>query len=300
MNPLDWSHPESLYTVVCRPALPKDTPDVMELTSTIWGGEDYVPQVWEDWLEDPHGLLAVAEYGGRVVGLSKLTRLAEGQWWLEGLRVHPQYEGRGIASRLHNYLVDHWLTNFSGALRLATASFRKPVQHLSERSGFKRVADLSSYRAAALAETTIAFTPVRESELEQATLLAQGSPLAALTASLMNADFHWSELSAGSFIAFIIKQRALWWRGQGGLLLLSEEEDDGVLWLMVGAAACELESLPEMLMDYRRLAGSLGHPYAAWMIPPEPALRQPLEAAGFTPNWDFSIYIYEKRHPGKI
>jgi hypothetical protein len=58
--PLDWQRPETLRTLVCRPALPKDTPDVIELTRTIWGGEDYVPVVWAEWLEDYEGTLAVA------------------------------------------------------------------------------------------------------------------------------------------------------------------------------------------------------------------------------------------------
>ena len=73
--------------MVCRPVLPKDTPDVLELTRWIWGGHDYIHLVWADWLKDTEGLLTVAEYGGHVVGLYKLTRLSPSEWWLEGLRV---------------------------------------------------------------------------------------------------------------------------------------------------------------------------------------------------------------------
>jgi hypothetical protein len=36
---------KQLYRPVCRLALPKDTQDVMELTSKIWEGDDYVPYV---------------------------------------------------------------------------------------------------------------------------------------------------------------------------------------------------------------------------------------------------------------
>ena len=45
--------------VACRPARQSDTVDVMELTRTIWEGEDYVPQVWASWLADRRGRLAV-------------------------------------------------------------------------------------------------------------------------------------------------------------------------------------------------------------------------------------------------
>jgi ribosomal protein S18 acetylase RimI-like enzyme len=88
-----------------------DTPEVMELTRTIWDGEDYVPHVWWEWFLDPRGLLAVAEYGGMVVGLGKLTQLSERDWWMEGLRVHPDFERRGIASHLNDsigLLAEKW------------------------------------------------------------------------------------------------------------------------------------------------------------------------------------------------
>ena len=52
---------DDLDTVVCRPALAKDTEEVMELCSHIWDGGDYIPQVWDEWLADPDGLLGVAE-----------------------------------------------------------------------------------------------------------------------------------------------------------------------------------------------------------------------------------------------
>ena len=94
---------------VCRPALPKDTPQVLELSGHIWEGHHYIPSVWEDWLGDAHGLLCVVEYGKRMAGFGKLTRLSASQWWLEGLRVHPDFEGRGIASHIHDYLLQYWL-----------------------------------------------------------------------------------------------------------------------------------------------------------------------------------------------
>ena len=96
------------HQVVCRPGLPLDTPGMLKLTSQIWEGEDYVPKVWHEWLFDPDGLLCVAELQGKVVGIGKLTRLSERDWWLEGLRVHPQYEGQRIASRIHSYLLEIW------------------------------------------------------------------------------------------------------------------------------------------------------------------------------------------------
>jgi GNAT superfamily N-acetyltransferase len=146
LNSTRWSRGDELYTVVCRPALPKDTQQVLDLTRQIWEGEDYVPYVWEEWLSDYEGMLSVVEYGGRVIGLGKLSLLAPGQWWLEGLRIHPEFQGRGIGSHLHNYLIERWLKIGDGVIRLVTGSSRLAVHHMSERTGFKKIGELTPIR----------------------------------------------------------------------------------------------------------------------------------------------------------
>ncbi len=82
------SEPQRI-NVLCRPARPSDTDDVMALTKTIWDGGDYIPIVWQDWLADRLGLLAVAEWEGRAVGVGKLTCITPESWWMEGLRTDP-------------------------------------------------------------------------------------------------------------------------------------------------------------------------------------------------------------------
>ena len=80
-----------------------DTSAVLAMSSLIWEGEDYLHYVWQDWLNDREGLLLVAEYAGKIVGTAKLTRLAEHSWWLEGMRVHPEYEGHGFATHIFEF-----------------------------------------------------------------------------------------------------------------------------------------------------------------------------------------------------
>ena len=53
--PSTCSHDPILFfpVVVCRPALPRDTADVLEFSKFIWNGHDYVKYVWDEWLNDP-------------------------------------------------------------------------------------------------------------------------------------------------------------------------------------------------------------------------------------------------------
>ena len=294
-------HQGSKPTVVCRTALPKDTPDVMELTKTIWDGEDYVPYVWSEWLGDPEGLLAVAEFGARVVGLSKLTRLGPAEWWLEGLRVHPDFEGRGFASHLHDYLLDYWQRIGSGVIRLGTASFRKPVQHLCERTGFSKVAEYSIFSAPTLPEidpnsTGSKFTPLVIDEVNSAVDLARQSPSMDLVYGLMDTGWKWATPDKQHIQAAIQTSQAWWWHKPRGLLILRSEEEKGIKSAVIQLIACPVSEMVQCLGDFRQLAGINGYDRTGWLAGLHPDLSPILQEAGLHRDWDDSIYIYEKKH----
>ena len=294
---IDWLIPETYRTVVCRPALPKDTDDVLELTRTIWSGEDYVPQVWQSWLEDTEGLLAVAEYGPRVVGLGKLTYMGQDEWWLEGLRTHPELEGKGIASRLHKYLLDHWIRNGNGVLRLATGSFREPVHHLCRKTGFEKIGEFTPFAAGSLMDEADQFSLVDVETIEEVEKWIQDGEWSDYTRGLMDLGWQWAEIS-GQRLAETARKAELWWWGsvlqQGVLAARVDEEEEA---LVVQLIACLERDLVACLLDFRRLAAEKGVRRAAWLAPLEQGLESKLEAAGYKRDWDASVYIYEKHHP---
>lgn len=290
--------PSDLYTVVCRPALPKDTADMKAFTRWIWDGHDYVPHYWHAWLEDPHGLLAVAEYAGHVVGISKLSWIGGDEWWLHGLRVDPDHQGKGIASRMHSYILDYWERNCRGVLRLATSSVRLPVHHLCERTGFHKVGEYLSYAAPALDSPAGSFTPVLIEDVERALGFVRQSELFRLAFGFIVLDWQWSEPSVDHLSAAVTGDHAQWWVAGGvdrGLLVTGiEEEEDGSS-LYIQLAGSDLDALPEMLVDYRRLAGSKRCNRAAWMAPNREEIKDALTQAGFTMDWEHALYLYEKR-----
>jgi GNAT superfamily N-acetyltransferase len=294
--------PESLYRSVCRPALPKDTPEVMQLTRTIWEGEDYVPYVWEDWLADPKGLLVIIEFGGRVVGLGKLTQFSDIDWWMEGLRVHPDYERRGIATHLHHFVLDYWYRNGSGIIRLVTASYNKPVHHICEHTGFQKLVEFTPYLAptiesGAREQNEIDFVPLDESQVEKVIDIALSSPTLALSAGLIDLGWQWTTPSIDNIRQAIMRRHAFGWKKQKGVLLISEDIERTPRTSTIALIACPKEDLPEILLDYRKLAGQLEFKQAGWVAPLDPGILPVLKQAGFHRDWDGSLYIFEKRHP---
>lgn len=296
-----------LPRLVCRPALPKDTADILELTSKIWNGHDYVPLVWQDWLADPQGLLVVAEFGTHLVGMGKLTRLNQENWWLEGLRVHPEFEGRGIATHLQEYLVATWERIGSGAVRLATSSQRIPVHRICRRTGFEQVAEITAFEAPATTENRVAppeskeksldesFTPLRETDFEPAWKSATSNPLYDYWAGFIDLGWQWMPLERDILAQKIQAGQAYCWRGLKGLIVLGEDDDDsGQKFAVLQYVSCPVELLKELLHDFRSLAGRLGYEKASWIAPVQPVIETSLAQAGFERAWEISLYLFEK------
>lgn len=79
----------------------EDYDDIVDLCKDIWDGTDYLPEYFHRWVDDSGLFLgAVDADTGKVIGVDKYSVLHDGTGWLEGLRVHKDYRGRGIAKEL--------------------------------------------------------------------------------------------------------------------------------------------------------------------------------------------------------
>lgn len=283
--------------VVCRKASPQDTLAVMELTRQIWDGDDYVPEVWQDWLADPQGQLAVAEYQGQVVGLAKLTLLVSGRWWLEGLRVDPAYEGRGVATQIQEYLMGDWLAHGDGIVRLGTASTRTAVHRLCAHYGFEKMGEFSFFSGDSL-EGAPSFQPLTAADVSLAVEFAQAAGSLQFSWGLMDLGWQWTEPAAPHFLDAVQRQQAWWWGEKRGVLCLMRDVEDKVEQRpVIQLAACREEDIGEMLVDVRRLTGRLGSKTVAWLAPLHADLLSHLDGAGFAPDSDLSIWIFFREHP---
>jgi GNAT superfamily N-acetyltransferase len=286
-------------TATIRPARQEDTPAMLELTSHIWDGHDYVPEAWSEWLQDPHGCLLAAEYDGRLVGLARLAETTPVDWWMQGLRVHPDFEGHGIASQLNDAILAYWQEHGRGAVRLSTHFERYQVHHMCERNGFTRLGQYTYYQATTLTDPPGApdFQPVAIEHVDQALAFAQNSPIRSLTLECMDLGWEWLPPRFEKLTEIAQRGQALWWRGREGLLLMdveTEVDERGPI-PYIEYIVCAVDRLEEMLIDYRRFAGQHGYANAGWSPPMETGLSPYLASAGFERKWDGSVYLFEKR-----
>lgn len=284
--------------IVCRPALPLDTPGMSELTSKIWDGEDYIPGVWEEWLFDPHGLLAVAMFSGRIVGIGKLTKLSTDDWWLEGLRVHPQYENQGIASHIHDYLLRIWEEIGSGKIRFATMSTRKPVTYLAQSRHFKIVGEYTTFKAPNATSQNSnwknPFTFVNLYELDK--LVAWLSQMSGqqLAFGLFNLGWQFAPPREEYLRKILLEQQAYWWNLGRGLLIMVEKQDGVTSWARARQILCNPEDLVKILLDLRLIGKIMGHAGITWLAPLLPNVEKSLRDAGYERDWNYSLLVFEK------
>lgn len=76
-----------------RPAEERDLADLVEISRKTWDGFDYLENTAPGWLSDK-GFM-VGELDGKVIACGKITSMPGRTAWLEGLRVHQDYRGKG-------------------------------------------------------------------------------------------------------------------------------------------------------------------------------------------------------------
>ena len=119
-----------------------------EICRHIWGGNDYLPDVFEEWVRDRRGGLWLACLGDRPIGVGKLTLRGDREAWLHALRVHPRFRKRGVAAALIAHRLARAKTLGARIARLDTSDDNRAIQRLMARFGFRRVGRYSFWSVA--------------------------------------------------------------------------------------------------------------------------------------------------------
>ncbi len=152
--------------VEIRAARPEDKEDVLAFCVNTWDWGDYIEYVWDEWLQDEHGMLVVATVDGKPVGMARFQMLTLQEAWFEGMRVNAEYRNHGIAKEIDDYMLVEAKKRGATVVRLITESLNAPAIHLLEHgSHMHRVAAYAPYKAGPLTEQ-----PKRAYSLETPTL----------------------------------------------------------------------------------------------------------------------------------
>lgn len=263
-----------------RPARAGDKPGVMEIIAHT--PDDYIPDVWDDWLDDAHGELTVAVDDGAVVALSKLSRMADDEWWIEGLRVAPARRLRGIGQAITAHQIAEARRLGGRVLRLATGITNDGSHRIAGRAGFHVLARLVE-RVAEKLDAPLQASVLTTGDLDAAWHLAHGSDLFKAANGVY--VFRWKaspltreRLSEHLDQGIVVGRRD----GRGGLAAWCIVDSDPT-WKVVKISALfgTTEGMGSLARTVRAEAGTRGKAMVEVMTPPHPSALEALSIAGY-------------------
>jgi GNAT superfamily N-acetyltransferase len=273
-----------------RLARPVDRDAVLEMVRTVWGGNDYVPEVWDAWLADPSGPLLIGTLDDRPVALTKLSALGPGEDWFHGTRVDPAYRGRGYARALLLHCAELSRERGARTLRYLTDEDNPAMHHIAEDAGF-RLAYAPAWFSAPLRAEAIQAIPLALNRLPALLADLPRSPLLARTGGMYSYEWRNLDLTATRLQEHLRRGEIVGLPGSAAWAIVVPRDDTGVWLAHVEGAHDELTRLVAALLA---VPGAASGGFARALLPPNAPCVAALQAAGFGEPED-QMRVYELR-----
>ena len=269
--------------LVIRRARRSDKRDVLAAVRTIWGGQDRIPEVFDRWVTHRTGPFFVAESGGRVVGMGKLTVVSPTEAWLEGGRVAPRWRRKGIATALIAHRIGYARERGFRVLRFSTASDNTPIHRAARHFGFRRAATLARHEAPA----TVGSPPARATRADARAIRRRVGPLVQL-----GHGWEWRDVTGRDVRSAIARGRVfVSGEGVGAAAVLGDRYEGS---LMVAAVGGRARALTDLLVGLRTEAKRRGLDDVSLYVS-SATDRRAARSAGYRKPWSGETYLFEKR-----
>jgi hypothetical protein len=263
------------------------------MSEKIWGGVDYLPLIWDRWLADPDGALLTATLDGRPVGMSKITLLAPGEVWLEGLRLHPELQGRGLSSNINRATLREAMKLNPKTVRFSTAVINTASRHLAERTGFWQIARTRWMWGRARTRGVLGGRVATPDDLANVWGFAKGSECYERTGGLLCVGWKFPALTRHRLKDLIERGSLLLYPARGKLRTVAMYDVSSIdRDVCLAFADGRDEEIGILARDILRIAGRLGKKDASAMIPAG-RLAEAVYEGGFDSMHPFTAVVYE-------
>ncbi len=120
-----------------------DRPRVLEISSQIWDGHDWVPSRFDEWIGSENGEAVAAVLDGTLIGFARRTWILPGHAWFEGIRSDPAHRGTGAGRAITEHLIEGARRDGAEKVHLSTHIGNQASIHIIESYGFRRVASFA-------------------------------------------------------------------------------------------------------------------------------------------------------------
>lgn len=94
----------------------EDENDILNISRSIWDGDDYIPFVWKKFVEDSNSFFRGIEVDKKLIGFSNMVIFNEDSAWFEGLRVLNSERGKGygklVSRSMMKFALEKGIKNF--------------------------------------------------------------------------------------------------------------------------------------------------------------------------------------------
>jgi RimJ/RimL family protein N-acetyltransferase len=126
--------------ITFRAIRPDDRERLLQIAARVWEGHDYLPRVFDRWVDQPGAYFGGMELGGRLVGCGRVLSFDGRRGWLEALRVDPDLQQRGLGREMSRHVIRVALALGLRELMFSTYFGNRASIAISERFGFRRLA----------------------------------------------------------------------------------------------------------------------------------------------------------------
>ena len=263
----------------------------MSFIKDVWGGHDYIPSVWDRWLSDRRGKVFVVDADGVPVGMNRVKFLEDGSAWFEGVRVHPGFRGRGLASMLGEHSMRFAADRGAGLFRLTSGSRNRAAHRQISRILFREIARFSVYAPPKGKKPTPRGEATRATPSELSTVMAL---LGRAEEFKLGRGVFWHDFAAASLtrdvVSGLLGEGAVWRSGDALAVLRAGGEGEGN-WeevCYVGGPVSDSTKLVRALVGRDRNAGE-----RFVFVPQRSPVIHALREEGYGRN--FSMILFERR-----
>jgi|GEM_PF-1878369 len=271
----------------------KDKEEILSFASNTWEWGDYIPYIFEEWLDPRNGDFIKAVLDNKIVGISHIGYLSDWEAWLEGLRVHPDYRHMGVGTFLLDATLEILKEKRIKVARNAITSTNIASQNLVKKRTFELAGEFLSFSRETEKVVVEGLRKAKFEDIEKLLNIAQEDAKGNYSLEKVGAywNWEWQEISY-SAIERMIK----------GALVLVDLEMRGFGVIRKSKDDMEISSLygdPKVMEEIIKYGLNLGYDSGistcAIIFPRDWKYRDVVERLEFKPSFDdHTFFIFEK------
>lgn len=292
-----------LFRRVCS----RDKARIIEISSTIWEGHDYIPNIIDQWIADDRGEFTMIIDEDQIVGFGKLTFTNPGIGWLEGLRVAPEVRSKGYAKELTRYYIEKGQKLGFKKLRLSTYYENYASIHIIEKFGFHKIADFFQAEREVdqnkRVETDVLQARYNSSDYQDLQRLFLNSPAQQVVKNQLGFGWLFKELNEDELLKAIKRGDIYYLKDSdqvtGAIWVYPDQIKDNAYYIVMASGSDE--AINTLLTWTHQDAHRRGFDLMAAMIPEEKWMKSIFRNQGFK-HWEDrqeeNVFIYEYQLEG--